>query len=63
MNLVNLLKQNGGNLIDECEVEKISSQNKKKFVTVKYKNGRIKTFSSDFIFLSAGAIIVLPLSL
>ncbi len=48
--------KNGGNLIDECEVEKISTQNKKKFVTVKYKNGRIKTFSSDFIFLSAGAI-------
>jgi len=48
--------KNGGNLIDECEVLSISSRNKINFVSVKNKNGNIVKFSSDFIFLSAGAI-------
>ncbi len=48
--------KNGGTLIDESEVLSISNQNKINFVTVRNKNGKTTIFSSDFIFLSAGAI-------
>ena len=47
---------NGGTLIHECEVEKISTRNNQCFVKVKLKTGKAEIFSSDFIFISAGAI-------
>jgi len=48
--------KNGGNLIDKCEVLSLSNHNKINYVEVKNKNGKIDKFSSDFIFISAGAI-------
>ena len=48
--------KNGGNLITESDVLSITSRNKTNFVEVKNKNGKIITYSSEFIFLSAGAI-------
>ena len=48
--------KNGGNLIDKCEVISLSNHNKINYVEVKNKNGKIDKFSSDFIFISAGAI-------
>ena len=48
--------KNGGKLIDESEVLSISTKNKINFVKVKSKDQKVTIYSSDFIFLSAGAI-------
>lgn len=48
--------KNGGTLIDQCEVIKISNRSKINYITVKQKDGNIVTFSSDFIFICAGSV-------
>ncbi len=48
--------KNGGTLIDQSEVISISNQNNKNYVKVLRKDGKLHEFSSDFLFLSAGAI-------
>ncbi len=48
--------KNGGNLIYECEVISISTHNKKNYIDVRNKTGNIIRYSSEYIFVCAGAI-------
>lgn len=48
--------KSGGTLIDKCEVTEIISRKNNNTVTVKFNTGAIKKFSSEFIFISTGAI-------